>query len=223
MKKERYKKRYESIMKRDFKYNLELYLFDLILNENEKNATPENFKKFKPGETLITNYRQACQQHTGNFEKTTISEIDKRFKCWYEKSNLKEYKDIFYEQFADKLKVVDFKNIFNEDLKKNQCHYCGLTEADIENSIENKLDNIKTRRLLTRGRSMEIDRIDPSGDYSKENIVLCCYWCNNAKTDEFSYFEFKKFIAPEIQEIWEIRLQRKLNPPEMKDLNDKTK
>ena len=70
---------------------------------------------------------------------------------------------------------------------------------------------------------MEIDRIDPSGDYSKENIVLCCYWCNNAKTDEFSYFEFKKFIAPEIQEIWEIRLQRKLNPPEMKDLNDKTK
>ena len=45
---------------------------------------------------------------------------------------------------------------------------------------------------------------------SDENCVVCCYWCNNAKTDEFNYYEFIP-IGKEIQRAWEARLGRKLS------------
>lgn len=217
------KKRYESIMKRDFKYTLELYIFDLIIKNKIHEATPESFAVFKPESGLSNNYRKACQQYSGKFENTTIEKIDKEFNDWYKNRDLKEYKDLFYKKFTDKLEFDKFKNIFTNDHSKNKCHYCGITENDISELGDENSDKIKTKRLRTRGRSMEIDRIDPFGDYSENNIILACYWCNNAKTDEFSYFEFKKFIAPKIQEVWEIRLQRKLESPQMKNINESSK
>ena len=42
-------------------------------------------------------------------------------------------------------------------------------------------------------------------DYKLDNVVLACYWCNNAKTDEFSPNEFKE-IARGINEVWKRRL-----------------
>jgi len=214
------KKRYESIKKRDFNYNLELYIFHLIINDNVKNATPEKFSTFKPENDLIDDYRKACQMKSSESVRgRTIEQIDKEFDTWYDKRDLSNYQALFYDVFNEKFKEKDFEAFINKE--KNQCHYCGIKESDIEEL--NKISKIKTKRFLTRGRSMEIDRINPFGDYSESNILLSCYWCNNAKTDEFSYFEFKKFIAPKIQEVWEIRLQRKLYPPEMKDSNDKTK
>ena len=99
------KKRYESIMKRDFKYNLELFIFDHILHDNVKNATPEKFKDFKPGDELANKYRKACQQKSGDFEKTTIEKIDKDFIDWYTDRDLKEYKDIFFTEFAKKFSI----------------------------------------------------------------------------------------------------------------------
>ena len=65
---------------------------------------------------------------------------------------------------------------------------------------------IITKRLYSRGRTLEIDRINPNDDYNMNNIVLCCYWCNNAKTDEFSYEDFIE-IGKEIRKIWEKRLK----------------
>jgi hypothetical protein len=35
---------------------------------------------------------------------------------------------------------------------------------------------------------------------------MCCYWCNNAKTDEFTPTEFK-FIGQMIGNIWNTRLR----------------
>ena len=207
------KKRYESIKKRDFKYNLELFIFHLILHDNVNNATPEKFKNFEPGDELINDYRKACQLNSGDFQETTIKKIDELFESWYKDRNLKEYKDLFYREFSKKLNFDKFKDIFTEDHTKNQCHYCGITEADILDLIKKESDNIKTKRLLTRGRSMEIDRINPFGDYSKNNIILSCYWCNNAKTDEFSYEEFKYMIAPGITKVWIGRLGREIKAP----------
>ena len=55
---------------------------------------------------------------------------------------------------------------------------------------------------------MEIDRKEPNLEYTKENCVWCCYWCNNAKTDEFKYKEFKK-VGAVIETIWNDRLNSK--------------
>jgi len=210
------KNRYESLFKRDFKYNLELYLFKLFLNRELKHAEPQNFSTFSPDETIIDNYRRVRQLKSKEvFSGITISKIDEMFVEWYKVTNLKPYEEKFREIFKNKLEFSEFEKVYTSDTEKNQCHYCGITEYDIE-KLKDKSE-IKTKRLQTRGEKMEIDRIVPSGDYSKTNIILACYWCNNAKTDEFSYFEFKKFVAPKIQEIWEIRLKHILNPPEMRN------
>ena len=38
---------------------------------------------------------------------------------------------------------------------------------------------------------MEVVRIELNKGYEEGNLVLSCYWCNNAKTDEFTATEFK--------------------------------
>jgi hypothetical protein len=43
-----------------------------------------------------------------------------------------------------------------------------------------------------RGKRLEIDRRDPRLSYDDiNNIVWCCYWCNNAKSNFFTEEEFR--------------------------------
>lgn len=81
----------------------------------------------------------------------------------------------------------DFKNWYNN--QSNCCCYCGLTK-DEALILFNKYP--KSTRGGKRGKSLEIDRKDPHLSYSAtlDNLVLSCYWCNNAKTNYFSYNEF---------------------------------
>lgn len=99
----------------------------------------------------------------------------------------------------------EFKHFYGPDNPKASrcCHYCSVTEAEIASLIAEGL--IVTKRLVTRGRTMEVDRKDPEGPYSIDNVVLCCYWCNNAKTDEFNYEEFKE-IAKSFRSVWQKRM-----------------
>jgi 5-methylcytosine-specific restriction endonuclease McrA len=119
--------------------------------------------------------------------------------------------------FKRKIKTDDPNVKFNPDEFKKftewyisagkQCHYCGLTKEDINKLVDTKL--IYTKRITTRGKSLEVERILPNEPYSNtENLVWCCYWCNNAKTDEFSEDEFKT-IGIAIKSIWKNRLMNK--------------
>ena len=47
-------------------------------------------------------------------------------------------------------------------------------------------------RECRRWKRLEVDRIESKKPYSPENCVLACYPCNNAKSDVFSYGEFKE-------------------------------
>ncbi|WP_188117205.1 hypothetical protein [Campylobacter concisus] len=53
---------------------------------------------------------------------------------------------------------------------------------------------------------------------------MACYWCNNAKTDEFSPEEFKP-IAEGIREVWNKRLgelgMKEIDVPDPKIWNTK--
>lgn len=66
------------------------------------------------------------------------------------------------------------------------CHYCGCTKEEIEKFWAQS----KSKRKNTRGKSLEIDRLEDK-NYSEDNCVLACYWCNNAKSDVFSPKDFK--------------------------------
>lgn len=75
-----------------------------------------------------------------------------------------------------------------ENQEKEQeglCHYCRLP-GDTCKYYKRHF------REARRGLSLEVDRRDATGQYSPENCVLACYPCNNAKSDVFSYKEFKK-------------------------------
>ncbi|MCT7520932.1 hypothetical protein [Aliarcobacter cryaerophilus] len=101
------------------------------------------------------------------------------------------------------LKLDEFEKWYGVDSKDRQCEYCLIRESEIKNLINQ--GKIYTKRLTTRGRTMEVDRKDPKGHYQINNLVMSCYWCNNAKTDEFSYAETiqKKGKA---YSIWKKRL-----------------
>ncbi len=98
----------------------------------------------------------------------------------------------------------EFKSWYERAERK--CHYCGITEPEIK-ALRDK-NKIRTKRWTTRGRTLEIDRMAPEESYDNlENLVFCCYWCNNAKTDEFTPEEFRK-VGEVIAGIWESRRVR---------------
>lgn len=101
------------------------------------------------------------------------------------------------------LKLDEFEKWYDVDSKDRQCEYCLIRESEIKNLINQ--GKIYTKRLTTRGRTMEVDRKDPKGHYQINNLVMSCYWCNNAKTDEFSYAETiqKQLLS---NWIWKARL-----------------
>ncbi len=92
---------------------------------------------------------------------------------------------------------------FVKMLVEHNCHYCGISVEQI-NEIASGC-KLYTKR--PRGYTLEIDQIESAKGYSDSNCVASCYWCNNAKTDEFSEDEFKN-IACGINISWNKRLQR---------------
>ena len=57
--------------------------------------------------------------------------------------------------------------------------------------IEELAQKGKLYKKNERGWNMEIDRKKPNLEYTTDNCVAACYWCNNAKTDEFDDEEFE--------------------------------
>jgi len=72
-------------------------------------------------------------------------------------------------------------------LQDKTCSYCGCEKEIIEKFYDATKNQNKRPK---RGKSLEVDRKEDK-PYSADNCCLACYWCNNAKTDVFTYEEFK--------------------------------
>jgi len=81
------------------------------------------------------------------------------------------------------------------------CHYCGIEENDFL-SIWGEFYGGKKR-----GGTLEVDRKDNARGYEMDNCVLACAVCNNAKSDKFTYEEFKA-VGKVISKIWRERKGR---------------
>jgi hypothetical protein len=105
-------------------------------------------------------------------------------------------------QFSKK----EFLKWYSENIDLG-CYYCGL---EIETQIiiiesgklsSNRFFTYKYKnksgleKYGTRGKSFEVDRKNPKGPYSSSNCVLCCYFCNNDKSDVFISEQYLKFIG----------------------------
>lgn len=122
---------------------------------------------------------------------TYVPKTQEQLKSWYDgkvKSGVIQFK--IFEHFKDWYKS-----------KPKHCHYCGLTEEQCQFIVHSGILKFKRfplhgefRRGVNRGYWLEIDRKIPNGEYSAENCELCCYFCNNDKSDIFSdsqYIEFR--------------------------------
>src|SRR5271166_2590785 len=66
---------------------------------------------------------------------------------------------------------------FLQFTKQTTCHYCnGLVTFEM---------------YSPKGARYNLDRKDNNLGYSKENCVVCCWMCNNAKGNRYTYAEWK--------------------------------
>lgn len=89
------------------------------------------------------------------------------------------------------------------------CHYCGIQEGDFLGLWG------EFYGLPYRGRRLEVERketvvikgndiVKMDREHTLENCVLACALCNMAKSNMFTYDEFKK-VGKVIEEIWQKR------------------
>jgi len=101
-----------------------------------------------------------------------------------------------------KKSTKDKENLRTQLYKRDgtKCHYCGIEEKEFTNVWKKSFYGVGKR-----GRRLEIDHKDGNKEnWNKENLVLACALCNMAKTDFFTYDEFKK-VGKVIREIWQKR------------------
>lgn len=197
--------RYNSIKERSFKSYLDLFLIRCYLDDKTlSNATFDAFILFDLNDSKIFDCYQAYQKwkNTDLFDMKPVSELDNVVEIWLSSNDVKEYKAFYIDHRL--ISTLEFKHFYMHDDYDRECEYCGIKESEIKILIEKK--DIKTKRLSTRGRFMEVDKRDPRQGYVIDNIVLSCYWCNNAKTDEFTDEEFQP-IADEIGNVFRNRLK----------------
>lgn len=191
-------KYYRKKMKDSFNTKLNVFVFSQCVKGALEKITISDFAKYEINDEDITHYAAVYYQLPLNDQINSISiaQISLSIEKWKMLANdlISQMKVEYQNHFERIFPYEDFKKLVCID----ECHYCGISLSDINNLINKRLI---FKKHEARGFSMEIDRISPNQEYSKENSVICCYWCNNAKTDEFSGEEFRS-IAKGIREIW---------------------
>lgn len=195
--------------KSSFRTRFNVFLFDLVSQKKELTISHDDFHRFilADHQEILNEYIHVYWQfenvntHLNN--GLSIQDIYSSIENWL-KNNKTDYDELLSYYVSHTFKEVFPEEKFLRMLDQgHECHYCHITENQIRDLI---LKNQLFKKHITRGWTLEIDRKIPYLEYTEENCVICCYWCNNAKTDEFSYSEFKK-IGLVIEEIWRDRLK----------------
>ncbi|WP_170020340.1 hypothetical protein [Campylobacter sp. RM16190] len=181
-------------------------IIGLICNENMHKATIEIQKPAKENEKFYLRMDKNFNVLDNSDIKLTMKKIEGivlDFNVLIQKIKQETIMNNSPEKriagFGDK---KTFMQWYMDQNKK--CCYCGITEKQLE--LLGKKEQLKTKRITTRGYTLEVDRKLPNLEYSDKNCCMACYWCNNAKTDEFSPSEFKE-IARGINKVWNERLK----------------
>lgn len=211
------RRRYYNKAMESFATRLNLFLFDRIISKkhDENNSigpiSTIDFQDFKITEGLINIY--VTQYFQKKYDEEVINgwkvdNIYEKLKDWKKKpesDNLKLLRSHYWNKMFQ-TKEFFLYEMFHENFTnyEQKCHYCGIT-YEMTSSLRAKGEIFNKRD--TRGFSMEIDRKEPNREYTSGNSVLCCYWCNNAKTDEFCDTEYIP-IGESFRLLWNKRLAK---------------
>lgn len=73
----------------------------------------------------------------------------------------------------------------------NECYFCKITETQSEQYYEHLIKTeYRTLQASTRGKCLEVDKLNNTAGYVDHNCKLVCYYCNNAKSDVFNEEQF---------------------------------
>jgi 5-methylcytosine-specific restriction endonuclease McrA len=193
-----------------FNARLRFYLFYCVLANKTVNQTGflefdiDDFPSLKYVDLYTTEYQQFNRRHVVEVDGNSLtndkvySEIKKLAEV--HKSETDSWKSIYREEvFTKKLTPSEFTTFE----KVEECGYCKITISEIDELATDK----KLFKKNERGFNLELDRKSPNKEYSYNNCIMACYWCNNAKTDEFTAEEFAP-IGEAIGEALRNRLKR---------------
>ena len=216
---------YSDKLQESFETKLKIFLFTKAFDghilsyiEQDIDLIREEFNNFtltkEIADVYSTQYHQfeSDKEITLNDKKTISSRLVENLmdttKYIISTANLKEYLGDIYDRLKKDYRlnsnIIISPEEFKELVATTQCAYCGITIGQI--SKLGKSAQLHNKRSETRGYTLEIDRKEPNLEYTKENCCMSCYWCNNAKTDEFNVKEFKE-IARGINAIWNQRMR----------------
>lgn len=202
---------YDIKAKSSFKARFDLLLYHRIINGIYGEITNNDLETFEIIDHMdsLNEYIHIFWQQedikTYKIRGKTIEKIYQEMKEWQEnnKPNIDRLRNHYiFNIYNNVFPRIEFDKMVEN---ANECEYCHITTEQIKTLIEKQK---LSKKHITRGWSFEIDRKAANLEYTSDNCVICCYWCNNAKTDEFSYYEFKK-IGAEIKKIWHERLESK--------------
>lgn len=199
---------YKSKSNDSFKSRLRFYLFKLALTEDS--IKQKDFIEFDideyPAKEFVDLYTTEYQQLDTTDEVSKYNKAELNNNGLYikmkalEKDNkvkLDSWREVYFEEvFEGKLSKKKFEDFENKD----HCGYCKTSIKTIRNLMASK----RIFKKNERGYNLELDRKKPNKEYSTENCIMACYWCNNAKTDEFDDEEFMP-IAKAIGKVFKKR------------------
>jgi 5-methylcytosine-specific restriction endonuclease McrA len=197
--------RYHDKANDSFITKVKLYFFDKALKDGWHNLNLEDFRSFIIEPELLKTYTTEYWQYEPDYQITGSLTNDQIYRIIQHKET--EFKDKIQE-FRDDYIKNEFQRQFPPEkfeqlLKANECAYCGITLEMINDLAENQ----QLFKKNYRGWTFEVDRKNSNVEYTPDNCVMSCYWCNNAKTDEFSFEEFLD-IGEVIRSVWDKRLQK---------------
>lgn len=90
-----------------------------------------------------------------------------------------------------------FVNFYDWYKAQNQkCYYCGATQGELEKLFDDEL--VSSSKF---NATLHIEQKIPKQGYNKDNCVLVCALCNNAKSDMINDKNFQKYFADSIQQF----------------------
>ena len=160
--------------------------FDIsVFKWNKKNEVKKNKKK--------------------QFSFIQYSRIDENGKSIKSLENFNSFYSDVKEQYHSQTKLLLQKDLpwiyDNIYIKQTDCvcYYCGINEQILSELYTDQKYTCKTKR--NRGAWFELDRSDSSFEnniYSKDNMVLCCYFCNNHKSDVVSSNDMRRYFGEQM-------------------------
>jgi 5-methylcytosine-specific restriction endonuclease McrA len=158
----------------------------LVYNFHEPSIP--SFNDFKIDDEIIHIYtRQYLQYYYDERINDTPLEVREIHSKIQEIKNSLAYDEYLSAYKSHSLNKLLSISKYQSLLAASECYYCELTKEDFITLFDKEMIGNKANR----GFNLEIDRKEPNLEYTDENCVAACYWCNNAKTDEFNDEEFK--------------------------------